>query len=73
MINITNIDEKKVSEIQEVLVEERLTMTMGYSKGVYQCILRPQYHAKTNVILGRADTYIGAMDKAFKKVGDIAV
>lgn len=73
MIIITNIEDKKVTEIQEVLEMEKLSMSMGYSKGAYQCILRPKFHAKTNVILGRADTYIGAMDAAFRKVEDIAV
>lgn len=73
MITIPNIEDKTALEIQDILTTEKLSMVMGYRKGKYECALYPNYHATTNVILGHADTYIGAMDAAFKKVGDIAV
>lgn len=70
MIAIKDIQNKRVEEVQSILKRERLTMTMGYRNGSYICILRPNYHARTNVVLGRADTYIGAIDAALRKTGN---
>lgn len=62
----------KVLEIQQLLRDANVSMTMGYRKGKYECVLRPNYHANTNVVLGRADTHIEAMREAFNKMEGVA-
>jgi hypothetical protein len=61
MIVIEDIQNKRVEEVHAILKRERLTMTAGYRNSSYICILRPRYRARTNVVLGRADTYIGVL------------
>lgn len=70
MIVIEDIQNKRVEEVHAILKRERLTMTAGYRNSSYICILRPRYRARTNVVLGRADTYIGAIDAALRKTGN---
>ena len=70
MIVIEDIQNKRVEEVHAILKQERLKMSVSYRNGSYMSILRPNYHARTNVVLGRADTYIGAIDVALRKAGD---
>jgi len=70
MIVIEDIQNKRVEEVHAILKRENLRMSVSYRDGSYLCILRPNYHARTNVVLGRADTYIGAIDAALRKTGN---